>query len=140
MWKHFSEIIGLPFSLDLSLENVNMLQVGNLVSASWTWLLTYLRCWVCMNKMRILGSDKGFGLAFSSPGVTCCILNLLHLLMAKMYWYQLILTLRTCYRQYREHFNICLLANQRKIIFKENLANVDIFLISKRLYNVHNCL
>lgn len=128
MWKHFSEIINLPFSFDLLLENFNMLQVCILVSVSWTGLLTYLRCWVCINKMGILGRDKDFGLAFSSPDFTCCILNLFQLLMAKIYWYQLILTLRICYRQYRMHFNVYLLANQRKIIFEENLANGNIFL------------
>lgn len=128
MWKHFSEIIDLPFSFDLLLENFNLLQACSFVSGSWTWLLTYLRCCICMNKMGILGRDKGFWLAFSSPGFTCCILNLLHLLMAKMYWYSLILTLHICYRQYRVHFNVCSLTNKRKTIFKENLENGNIFL------------
>lgn len=49
--------------------------------------------------------------------------------MAKIYWYRLILTLHICYRQYRVPFNVCLLANWRKIIFKENL---------RRLLNIIN--
>lgn len=136
MWKVFLEIINLPFSFDLLLKNFNLLHACHLVSVSWTWLLTYLTCWVCMNKMGTLERDNGFGIAFSSPGFTCYILNLLWLkcINTNWYWHYIyVIGITECIFMFS-----CLqieIQSSKKILQRETF-----FLISTRLYNVHNCL